>query len=140
MNAVIYYKCVYLCTGLFGFMKGCAFVIKKENHIGKITVSRRYLKKLIGKTVTNCFGVVGMNEFGPKQCIMSMINGTSLDNGVVIYEKDNAVRIDLHIAVSYGVNISAISDSIVHKVRFAVENEAGIEVEKVNVYIDSMQS
>ena len=114
-------------------------MIQKENHIGKITVSRRYLKKLIGKTVTNCFGVVGMNDFGPTQCIRSLLNSTSLDNGVVIYEKDNAVRIDLHFGVSYGVNIAAISDSIVHKVRFAVENEAGIEVEKVNVFIDSMQ-
>lgn len=115
-------------------------MINKENHIGKITVSRRYLKKLIGKTVTNCFGVVGMNDFGPAQCIRYLLNGTSLDDGVVIHQKDNAIIIDLHITVSYGVNISAISDSIDHKVRFAVENEAGIDVEKVNVYIDSMQS
>lgn len=115
-------------------------MIKIENHIGKISVSSRYLKKLIGKTAMNCFGVVGMNDYGPKQSIMAMRGSTSLDNGVFIREKDNKIIIDLHITVSYGVNISAISDSIDHKVRFAVENEAGIEVEKVNIYIDSMQS
>lgn len=115
-------------------------MIKVENHIGKISVSRAYLKKLIGKTAMNCFGVVGMNDFGAKQNIRAKFVNTSLDDGVVIREKDNKLVIDLHITVSYGVNISAISDSIVHKVRFAVENEAGIDVQKVNVFIDSMQS
>lgn len=115
-------------------------MIKIENHIGKISVSKRYLKRLIGKTVTDCFGVVGMNDFGPKQNIRALFNNTSLDDGVVIREKDNKLLIDLHICVSYGVNIGAISDSIVHKVRFAVENEAGIEVFKVNVFIDTMKS
>lgn len=115
-------------------------MIKIENHIGEISVSRHFLKKLIGKTAMNCFGVVGMNDFGAKQCVKALFDCASLDNGVIIREKDNSIVIDLHISVSYGVNIAAISDSIVHKVRFAVENEAGIEVEKVNVYIDSMQS
>lgn len=117
-------------------------MIKIENHIGKIYISQRYLKKLIGKTAKNCFGVVGMNNYGTKQSLRSFVNISSLDNGVIIREAQspNAIVIDLHITVSYGVNISAISDSIVHKVRFAVESEAGVEIEKVNIFIDSLQS
>lgn len=115
-------------------------MIKTENHIGNIFVSTRYLKKLIGKTATDCFGVVGMNGFGTMQNIRAMSGNTSLDNGVIIREKDNKLIVDLHITVSYGVNISAVSDSIDHKVRYAVESTAGVEVEKVNIYIDSIRS
>lgn len=115
-------------------------MIKIENHIGKITVSCAYLKKLIGKTAMDCFGVVGMSGYGAKQSIRALFSDSYLDDGVIIREKDNKIIIDLHICVSYGVNIAAISDSIENKVRFAVENEAGIEVYKVNVFIDNMQS
>ena len=48
--------------------------------------------------------------------------------------------IDLHIYVTYGINVSAIVDSIVNKVRYVVESETGIEVKKINVYVDGMES
>ena len=47
--------------------------------------------------------------------------------------------IDLHIAVTYGVNISAIVKSIVNKVRYTVEEATGLQVAKVNVFVDDMK-
>ena len=89
-------------------------MIKFENHIGEIHISNKYLVSLIGNTATNCFGVVGMNTFGPKQKISSLLKkGQSLKNGVIIHQtKDNELIIDLHITVSYGVNVSTVVDAI----------------------------
>lgn len=42
--------------------------------------------------------------------------------------------------VTYGVNISAIVQSIIHKVRYTVEDATGMEVAKVNVYVDGMRA
>lgn len=47
--------------------------------------------------------------------------------------------IDLHISVMYGVNVSTIVKSIIHKVRFAVEDETGFTVDKVNVFVDAVK-
>ena len=44
----------------------------------------------------------------------------------------------MHIAVSYGVNINAIVDSIVNKVRYTVEEATELRVSKVNVYVDAL--
>ena len=44
----------------------------------------------------------------------------------------------MHIVISYGLNISAIVQSIVNKVRYTVEESTGLEVKKVNVFVDSM--
>ncbi len=115
-------------------------MIKTQNHIGTISLSAVYLKRLIGKTASDCFGVVGMDECSPAQKIRCKLKGPQTDNGVVIRVKNNKLIIDLHISVSYGVNISAVSESIVNKVRFAVENETGTEVNKVNVFIENMIS
>ena len=40
------------------------------------------------------------------------------------------LSIELHIVVTYGVNIAAIVKSIVNKVRYTVEEATGLEVEK----------
>ena len=116
-------------------------MIKVNNHIGCIELSANYLKKLIAKTAASCFGVVGMNSYGAVQGIRSIISSEeAVDNGVIIRQNNNTLTIDLHITVSYGVNITAIVDSIINKVRFTVEEEAGIPVSKINVFIDGMQS
>jgi len=115
--------------------------MKIENHLGSIDISTEYLTALIGHTVTSCFGVAQMNSYGAKQGIRSFLNKNStIDKGVIIRQNRDKIIIDLHITVSYGVNISAIVDSIVNKVHFAISEETDLEVLKVNVFIDGMKS
>jgi len=116
-------------------------MIKIENHLGCIDISSEYLTTLIGHTVTSCFGVAQMNNYGAKQGILSLFNkNNAIDKGVIIKQIRNKIYIDLHITVSYGVNISAIVDSIVNKVHFAVQEETDLDVARVNVFIDGMKS
>ena len=116
-------------------------MIKVENHLGTIDISNSYLTTLIGHTVTSCFGVVQMNPFGAKQGILSIVKKSNdINKGVIIKQSRDNIIIDLHITVSYGVNISAIVDSIVKKVRYTVEQETEFNVSKVNVFIDGMKS
>ena len=46
----------------------------------------------------------------------------------------------MHIIVTYGLNIAAIVKSIVNKVRYTVEDATGLDVLKVNVYVDGMKA
>lgn len=116
-------------------------MIKSENHLGTIDISNNYMTTLIGHTVTGCFGVVQMNSYGAKQGIRSLLKKSNEEEkGVIIRQTRDKIVIDLHITVSYGVNISAIVDSIVKKVRYTVEEETDLHVMKVNVFIDGMKS
>ena len=58
---------------------------------------------------------------------------------VTVRYKNDKLYIDLHISVMYGVNVSTIVKSIIHKVRFAVEDETGFTVDKVNVFVDAVK-
>jgi uncharacterized alkaline shock family protein YloU len=63
----------------------------------------------------------------------------SKQRGVAIRtDKSGGLVIDLHIKVTYGTNITAAVNSIIHKVSFNVEEAAGLSVRKVNVYVDEM--
>ena len=111
----------------------------KETPSGRIYVSNEYFSKLIGNAVSSCYGVAGMVPHG-KQKLFNLFNKAAHDKGVIVRGSLQSITVDLHICVTYGVNISAISDSIVNKVKFTVEQATGIQVDKVTIKIDSIKT
>ena len=115
-------------------------MIAYENRIGKVHICESYLQKLIGQAVTSCFGVVGMVPSGSRQKILNLLSKKeSLNKGIVIKGNSEAINIELHIIVSYGMNINAIAQSIVHKVEYTVAEAVGIKVNKVTVKVDGIK-
>lgn len=115
-------------------------MISYETRIGKITLSNSYFSKLIGRAVTSCFGVVGMVPHGGKQRFLGMLSKKDrLDTGVVVKGDISSVTVDLHIIVSYGMNINAIAQSIMHKVKYTIYEATGIKVTKVTIRVDGIK-
>ena len=55
-----------------------------------------------------------------------------------VFTEDETVSIELHIIVDNGVNLTAVSRSIMSEVRYIVQKVTGITVKSVDVCIDSM--
>lgn len=114
-----------------------------QNHLGKINITKHFLVTLIGGTVTNCFGVVEMNAGTAKQSFLDSVpffpGKNYIDKGVALRYKGNSLIIGLHISVMYGVNVKSVVKSIQNKVRYAVEDETGLTVEAVDVFIDGIK-
>ena len=87
-------------------------MIKYENPNGYIEITNNYFAKLVGNAAQSCFGVTRMVNANPV----------------------------LSIAVSYGVNINAIADSIVNKVRYTIESTTDLKVSEVNVHVEGIDS
>ena len=116
-------------------------MIKLENHLGTIEISQEYFANLVGHAASECFGVSGMVFSDPTQGIRSALNRQDVaDKGVKVKTTGGRLSIEIHIVVTYGVNIAAIVKSIVNKVRYTVEEATGLEVEKVDVFVDGMKS
>lgn len=116
-------------------------MIRIENHLGTIEISHEYFSYLIGNAASSCYGVASMMKSGAKQGLRSLVMRRSYaDEGVRVRSEGEKLIIDLHISVIYGTNISAIAKSIVNKVRYTVEQATGLEVRKVNVFVDGMKS
>lgn len=107
--------------------------------IGTIYVSNEYFSKLIASAVSSCYGVAGMVPQG-KQKLFELWGKSSMDKGVVVKGSMQGVNVDVHIMVTYGININAICDSIVNKVKFTVEQATGIIVNKVTIRVDGMKN
>jgi uncharacterized alkaline shock family protein YloU len=62
-----------------------------------------------------------------------------LDTGIKVIGNTDSISVELHIVVTYGMNINAIAASITEKVKYVVKEATGIEVEKVIVKIDGIK-
>lgn len=115
-------------------------MIAYETRTGLITLSQAYLSKLIGHEVTSCFGVVGMKPSGNKQRIFGILSKSeSIDTGIKVTGNADTINVEIHIVVSYGMNINAIANSITEKVKYTVSEKTGITVNKVIVKVDGIK-
>lgn len=111
-----------------------------ETRLGKIDISESYLSKLIGNEVTSCFGVIGMVPSNPKQKLFNRFNkNESIDTGIKVTGSEGFVTVEIHIVVTYGMNINAIAASITEKVKYVVKEKTGVTVDKVIVKVDGIK-
>ncbi len=116
-------------------------MVKLKNHLGTIEISKTVFVNLVGAIATSCFGVAAMAVPHPAAGMWHRMQGYQENTrGVSIRTRGGKLIIDLHIIVTYGINISAIVKSIMHKVSYTVEDVTGIPVEHVNVFVDGMRN
>ena len=56
-----------------------------------------------------------------------------------IRDRDNHLTIDFHVIVAYGVSICAVSDNLMSNVKYKVEEFTGMEVDKINIYVEGVR-
>lgn len=113
-------------------------MINYETHLGEVCISQRYFEKLIGSAVSSCYGVSSMVPKGVQWWRSKLFKRSFDDTGIRVRGNSRSIVVDLHITVTYGLNIGAISKSIMNKVSYIVEDATGIRVDKVIVHVDRM--
>jgi uncharacterized alkaline shock family protein YloU len=114
--------------------------MKIQNNMGVIQISNDVFTTITGAVATSCFGVKGMAARSKKDGLVHLLRSESMAKGVkVIHQEDDTVSIELHIIVDNGVNLHAVSRSIMNEVSYAVSKLTGAEVRAVDVYIDAME-
>lgn len=114
-----------------------AILINSE--FGDISVNNSVIASIAGAVATKSYGVVGMASKSKKDGVIKLLKLENMSRGISVDVEDNGIVIDLHIIVEYGVNINAICDSIVHNVRYQLEHNTGLKVNKINVLVESVR-
>lgn len=115
-------------------------MIRYKTRLGNVTISDEYFANIIGNAVVSCYGVASMVAKGTQKVRSVFSKDELIDKGIIVRGNIDKINVSLYITVMFGVNINAISQSIVHKVKYTVREATGIEVDKVTVHIDGMQN
>lgn len=113
--------------------------MKLQTEKGLVTISSDVFSNITGAAATNCYGVKGMAVRSTTDGLVHLLRRESMSKGVkVTYHDDGTVSLELHIIVDNGVNLKAVSRSIMSEVRYNVSRQTGVEVKSVDVYVDFM--
>ena len=110
-----------------------------SNQIGEIVIDTEVIARFAGTIAIECFGIVGMAAISMKDGLVRLLKRDSLTHGINVSVEDNRLTIDFHVIVVYGVSISAVSDNLIETVKYKVEQVTGIEVEKINIFVEGVR-
>ena len=111
-----------------------------NTNLGNVQIDKEVIAKYAGSSAVECFGVVGMASVNVKDGFARLLKRDSLTHGVGVIVSDNGrIIINLHIIVSYGVSILAVTENLIHNVKYKVEEFAGLSVEQINVYVEGVR-
>lgn len=107
----------------------------KTNNIGSINVELDVVRTIAGLAAMDCYGLVGMVAQDLQSGLTSMLGRESIRKGVIVKPGPSGLEVDLHVIVGYGIKIKEVSHNVMQKVKYELENNAGIPVAIVNVNV-----
>lgn len=110
-----------------------------NTHMGNIVVNNEVIAQYAGSVAVECFGIVGMAGVSVKDGLVRLLKVDSLTRGINVSLNSNKLILDFHVIVAYGVSIIAVADNLVSNVKYKVEEFTGIEIEKINIFVEGVR-
>ena len=74
-----------------------------------------------------------------KDGLVKLLKKDSITRGISVALRQNRLILDFHVIVAYGVSILAVTDNLISNVKYKVEEFTGIQIEKINIYVDGVR-
>jgi len=111
--------------------------VAERTTFDRVQVADNALATVVGLAAHEVPGVVGMAPASLSEGLRRILGVSQVDEGVEVERGDDGAtaRIVLHVVVAYGVNIPAVAESVVERVRYAAKTFAGVVVSDVKVRV-----
>ncbi|MGN0325802.1 MAG: Asp23/Gls24 family envelope stress response protein [Lachnospiraceae bacterium] len=110
-----------------------------DTHLGSIQISNEVIAQYAGTVATECFGIVGMASVNVKDGLVRILKKESVNHGIVVNANNTKLSLEFHVIVAYGVSILAVTDNLISNVKYKLEEFTGLEVEKIDIYIEGVR-
>lgn len=119
------------------------YSLKKETsmntHMGNVIIDSEVVAQYAGSVAMECFGIVGMAGINVKDGFVRLLKLENMARGINVLIHNNKYTINFHVIIAYGVGIHAVSENLMSTVKYKVEEFTGIEVEKVNIFVEGVR-
>ncbi len=106
---------------------------------GIVSIDLDVISRYAGLTAVECFGIVGMAMISMKDGLTKLLKRESLTKGVDVTVEDNKISIAFHVIIAYGVSIATVADNLMSNVKYKVERFTGLEVSKVDIFVEGVR-
>ena len=110
-----------------------------DTQYGRVLIDTDVIATYAGSVAVECFGIVGMAAVNMKDGLVKLLKRDYLNHGINVTLNNNKITLDFHVIVSYGVSISTVSDNLISTVKYRVEEFTGMEIEKINIFVEGVR-
>ena len=97
-----------------------------DNDLGIVNISEEVISIIAGLTAIECYGLVGMASQGIQDGIARLLGKENLNKGIEVHKVEDGIVVELYIIVEYGTKISEVASNVMNRVRYTLEDLAGI--------------
>lgn len=113
--------------------------ISNSNQYGKIDVSIQAIADLVGNTLCQVYGVLGLvNRKNLKHPLLGILKPETFADGITILKAKNNFEISVFLIVSKEVKISEVVSEVQKQLAYVLNKTFGIKP-NINVYIHALQ-
>ena len=110
----------------------------QKTDLGQVIIDPRVVVTYASEVANSTPGIVGMAFVDAKDGIAKLLKREAAFKGIKVTIEDNKVSIDYHLIVKFGVNVLSVQQNLLDSVKYKIEQYTGLEVAKVNMYIDGV--
>ena len=106
---------------------------------GTFTIANEVIAQIVGLTVLECYGVVGMAASSLTQGVYRLLSRERVDQGVTVHHEPAGLVIELYIVVEYGLNLAEVAGNVRSRVQYQVEKLTQMPVDSIQIYIQGVK-
>ena len=106
---------------------------------GRLVVTDRAVADIVGWTVLECYGVVGMASPNLRRGVASLLSRDRLHQGIKVDQDGGQLRIKLYIIVEYGLNVAEVAGNVRSQVAYNVEKMIGLPATTLQLYVQGVR-
>ena len=110
----------------------------KTTDLGQVVIDPKVVVSYASDVANSTTGIVGIAFIDAKDGIVKLLKREAAFKGIKVVIEDNKVTINYHLIVKFGVNVLSVQQNLLDSVKYKIEHYTGLEVEKVNMYIDGV--
>src|SRR3954463_10543061 len=106
---------------------------------GQLILPNEVIAQIVGLTVLECYGVVGMAARSLTQGVAGLLSRERIDQGGAVRREGDALAIDLYVIVEYGLNLAEVASTVRSRVQYTVEKLTGLTVGAVQIHVQGVR-
>ena len=106
---------------------------------GSVTVTNEAVAHVVGLTVLECYGVVGMAASSLTQGVARLLTRDRLTQGVTVRRNGAGLAIDLYVVIEFGLNLADVAANVRSRVQYQVEKLTQMPVHTLQIHIQGVK-
>lgn len=114
--------------------------ISKSTEYGNIEISLDAVASLVGGTVSECYGIIGMaSQKLLKDGWAELLKRDNYSRGVIVRQDGNSLVLDIFVIALQGIKLSEVILGVQQRVKYEVEKTLEVKVDAVNVTVQGVR-